>query len=303
MRDSLDNCRAAIGECFPALTVSTLEYLSEGWESVACLVNGHFVFRFPKRAVSEAGLRTEVRLLPALAPHVPLPIPHFAYVADPPGRHVPCAFVGYELLPGTSALRWPDDVWDADWWQPPVGAFLTALHAFPVERARRLGVRNLNLSFKLGGKSAEPAGWRQMVGDLHDLTRSRAWPLLPDAARHTLTRRFERFLADERHFAFAPVLIHADLAEDHILLDLPHRRVTGIIDFGDTGIGDPAFDVMPPVLPHYGGTVDETFLARRAFYRTLVPPLNALLFGQIHGEAHLVTEGLEELLSVLDDDV
>lgn len=303
MSASLDDFRAAIGECFPALTIDTLAYLSEGWESVACLVNGHLVFRFAKRAVSEASLRTEVRLLPALAPHLPLPIPQVAFVGDPPGRHVSYAFVGYQMLPGTSALRWPDAVWDAAWWKPPVGAFLTALHAFPVEQARQLGVRHLNQSLKLGGTSAEPADWRAMLGDLYDLTRAVACPLLPNAARHTLTRRFEWFLAEGRHFAFTPVLLHADLAEDHILLDIPHRRVTGIIDFGDTGIGDPAFDVWAQVLPYYRGTVDETFLARRTFYRTLVPPLNALLFGQLHAEAHLVKEGLEELLCVLDDAV
>jgi aminoglycoside 2''-phosphotransferase len=300
MGDSLDQFRAAIEESFPTLTVDTLEYLSEGWESVACLANGHLVFRFAKRAVSEHSLRTEVRLLPALAPQLPIPIPRFDYVGDPPGRHVPFVFVGYEMLPGTSALRWPDEVWDADWWKPQVGAFLTALHAFPVERARELGIGTLNYTFKLGGNTAEPADWRQTIGDYYDLSRTVAGPLLPTAARHTLTARFEHYLAEERHFAFTPVLIHADMAEDHMLIDIPRRRVTGIIDFGDVGIGDPAFDVFPPVLPHYGGTVDETFLARRAFYRTLFPPLNALLFGRIHGEEHLAEEGLQDLLVALD---
>jgi hypothetical protein len=83
--------------------ITTLEYLSEGWESVACLVNGHLVFRFPKRDVAEHYLRTEIRLLSELAAHLPLPIPRFDYVADPPGQHVPFAFVGYELLLGSLA--------------------------------------------------------------------------------------------------------------------------------------------------------------------------------------------------------
>jgi hypothetical protein len=39
MSVSLDAYRAAIGDCFPALPVDSLEYLAEGWESVACLVN------------------------------------------------------------------------------------------------------------------------------------------------------------------------------------------------------------------------------------------------------------------------
>ena len=53
MSQTLDHYRAAIGENFSTVLITTLEYLSEGWESVACLVNEHLVFRFPKRDVAE----------------------------------------------------------------------------------------------------------------------------------------------------------------------------------------------------------------------------------------------------------
>ena len=68
-----------------------------------------------------------------------------------------------------------------------------------------------------------------------------------------------RFLAEEWHFAFEPVLVHADLWQDHILLKMQEQQVSGIIEFGDVGIGDPALDVWPSLLPYYGGQVDETF--------------------------------------------
>jgi aminoglycoside 2''-phosphotransferase len=299
MSQTLDDYRAAIGENFPALRISTLDYLSEGWESVACLVNGHLVFRFPKRDMAQHYLRTEIRLLPELAPHLPLPIPRFDYVADPPGQHVPFAFVGYELLPGTS-LNWPDEVLQADWWKPPVGAFLTALHAFPVARARELDVRPISQTAKLTGKAAAPANWCETLSDFYELTQQQAFPLLSDALQRQLARRFERFLAEDRHFAFEPVLVYADLQQDHILLSMPEQQVCGIIDFGDAGIGDPAMDVWPSLLPYYGGQVDETFQARHAFYRQLFPPLNALIFGQVYDDGELVEEGREELAVALD---
>jgi len=75
----LEQYRAAINENFPNVPITTLDYLSEGWESVACLVNGHLVFLFPKRDMAEHYLRTEIRLLPELAAHLPLPIPRFDY--------------------------------------------------------------------------------------------------------------------------------------------------------------------------------------------------------------------------------
>jgi aminoglycoside 2''-phosphotransferase len=301
MSQTLDHYRAAIGENFPTVLITTLDYLSEGWESVACLVNGHLVFRFPKRDVAERYLRMEIRLLSELATHLPLPIPRFDYVADPPGQHVPFAFVGYEMLPGTSSMNWPDEVMQADWWKPPVGAFLTALHTFPVSRARELGVRPINQTAKLTGKAAAPASWRETLSDFYELTRQQAFPLLSGELQRKLARRFERFLAEERHFAFEPVLVHADLWKDHIILKMQEQQVSGIIDFGDVGIGDPAMDVWPSLLPYYGGKVDETFQARHAFYRQLFPPLNALIFGQVYDDRELVEEGREELAVALDE--
>ena len=49
MSQTLDDYRAAIAEHFPGVRITTMDSLSEGWESVACLVNGHLVFLFPKR--------------------------------------------------------------------------------------------------------------------------------------------------------------------------------------------------------------------------------------------------------------
>jgi len=73
MSQTLDHYRAAIGENFPTVRIITLDYLSEGWESVACLVNRHLVFRFPKRDVAEHSFRTEIHLLSELAAHLPCP--------------------------------------------------------------------------------------------------------------------------------------------------------------------------------------------------------------------------------------
>jgi aminoglycoside phosphotransferase (APT) family kinase protein len=198
-------------------------------------------------------------------------------------------------------MNWPDEVMQADWWKPPVGAFLTALHSFPVSRARELGVRPINQTTKLTGKAAAPANWRETLSDFYELTRQQAFPLLSNELQRKLARRFERFLAEERHFAFEPVLVHADLWKDHILLKMQEQQVSGIIDFGDVGIGDPAMDVWPSLLPYYGGQVDETFQTRHAFYRQLFPPLNALLFGQVYDDRELVEEGCQALAVELEE--
>lgn len=44
-------------------------------------------------------------------------------------------------------------------------------------------------------------------------------------------------LASSRH-------LHGDLGSEHVYVDRAANRITGIIDFADTGIGDPAFELM-----------------------------------------------------------
>jgi hypothetical protein len=92
--------RAALKECFPELEITQIKYLSEGWDSVACLVNRHLIFRFPKREEVSIFLEKELALLPELASKVPVPIPQFTYRAIEGGRTFPFGFAGYEMLRG-----------------------------------------------------------------------------------------------------------------------------------------------------------------------------------------------------------
>ena len=288
--DRLDRHRAAILENFPQLTIESLDYLAEGWDSLACLVNNRFIFRFPKRPGVAETLALETRLLPELAPTLPLPIPNFTYISKPASQHFPYLFVGYEALPGLTQPDWPEEVWQAAWWKVALGDFLTALHAFPVERAAQLGVQFMNFTWTHG-----PAGnLREALENFYSEVHERIYPLLSDERQDAVADFFEDFLDDDRHFEFEPVLLHADLLENHVLVDPAAKKVTGIIDFGDVCLGDPAYDVIPEVLPYYRGKVDSTFGERQLFYKKL-DPFNALLFGLEHSDPALVEYGLHSL--------
>ena len=272
----------AIAEGFPDLAVDTLEYLSEGKDSVACLVNRHLLFRFPKQELAEQKLLMEIRLLPELAPTLPLAIPHFAYISQAPTASYPRAFAGYDLLDGTSLHAYTPQIWDATWWQPFIGDFVTALHQFPVRRASQLDVPMYTTST-----------WRAHYQALYAAVRKKVHPLVTPNQKMAISRYFDAFLDDPRHFAFAPVLVHGDLHARHFLLDVATRRVTGILDFGECRIGDPAIDVRDAWLPYYGGTVDQTWQERRDFYYRL-PSLAQVAFRDRYG-ADWIEEGLAEI--------
>jgi aminoglycoside 2''-phosphotransferase len=90
------------------------------------------------------------------------------------------------------------------------------------------------------------------------------------------------------------VLIHADLGMEHVLVDATTTAVTGVIDFGDACVGDPALDFagMPQVLRKdalrsYGGPQDET-LAERADVCRQIGPFHDVLYGlHIAEQAHI----------------
>ena len=52
--------RRLIGARFPELRVATMRLLGEGWDSTAWLVDGEWVFRFPRREVVFPGFRREL---------------------------------------------------------------------------------------------------------------------------------------------------------------------------------------------------------------------------------------------------
>ena len=65
---------------------------------------------------------------------------------------------------------------------------------------------------------------------------------LTSSQKLSLNRLFENFFTCIDTSTFQNTLIHADFTHHHILFDNQNKTISGIIDFGDAQIGDPAFD-------------------------------------------------------------
>ena len=83
-----------------------IERLGSGWDNVAYLVGGRWVFRFPKREMGALCMRNEIASLPRIADALPLKVPRITHVGSPErARSVgsadaayPYPFAGYELM-------------------------------------------------------------------------------------------------------------------------------------------------------------------------------------------------------------
>jgi aminoglycoside 2''-phosphotransferase len=286
----IEHYQRIIAACFPELAIEHCAMHSEGWDSVAVAVNDDLIFRFPKRQNVEPQYQVERRLLPALAGALPLPIPDVAFFW-PGGTAYPRIFIGHHLIHGAQLAAEHLTPGRIDEIARQLGQFLSALHRFPIEQAAQLGV-----------PPGDQAAWRRRHQDQFEQIQSRVLPLLGQDAQARTMRDWQAFLDDGVHFQ--ATLIHDDLAAEHILYDPAHGTVTGIIDWGDTAIGDPAIDFtgllaaygedfMERVLAHYQSEIDASFRKRMRFYRDITP-LNTVLFGLDTAQEQYVQEGLAD---------
>ncbi len=245
----------AIASYFPDLEIHSIAFFKEGWGNRLLLVNEAWIFRFPLDAHGEQQLLKEIRLLPLLAPDLPLPVPGYAYVA-PASVAYPYSFAGYRLIPGISMQQAPEEVRQAAWWRPAVGAFLTALHRIPVDRVAAAGLTQCT-----------PQAWRDALASKHEPYRRFVFPLLAPVQQAAIDGYLSAAIRDERMTSFVPVVLHQDFGDHNFLVDVGTRQVTGVIDFGNCAIGDPVPDVSPEILPCYNGLIDPGWGFRRAYYQ------------------------------------
>jgi aminoglycoside phosphotransferase (APT) family kinase protein len=260
---------------FPELDVREVRTIEDGWDSLVLEVAGEYVFRFPRRPEVQEWVEREIRLLPELAESLlPVAVPRFELVAR---NGLLC--VGYRKLFGTPAGVDLDKRAGED-----LGRFLSALHRFPVERARSLGV-----------PCFEPDAWRERFDRFCGDLRQRVLPLLLRGERE----RAEVLFAGVAGLDFEPVLVHGDLGPEHVLCS--DGRIAGVIDWSDTRVGDAALDlawclngtsgaVADALIETYG--VDSRARERSLLYHRL-GPWHEVVYGLDSGVHPFVRSGIE----------
>ena len=247
-----------------------------GWDNRVTLVDGRWVHRTPRFPDREAQLRREARLLPWLAHRLPLPVPLLQVVAEDPFtvRH---PYLPGGPCPGRSAVQ-----------GAAVGIFLRALHDVDPDDAVRHGALDAD------------AAHAELTATL-DLMSREVLPLLPDHLSETGAALLARVAVpppDRR-------LAHGDLGPDHIRV--VGEQVTGIIDWGDCCVRDPAIDLAwtafgagarfaEAVVTAYRADDD---LRRRGLDFHVLGPWHEVLYGLGTAQDEFVTSGLNGVVTRL----
>jgi aminoglycoside phosphotransferase (APT) family kinase protein len=206
---------------FPDLIFERAEIEDRGGDHRVLLLDNEYAFRFPR--TSHNHLALELAVLSAVRPICEVPLPHYQFVAPD------LSFAGYRFLHGielTAALFGSLARPVQDHILDQAICLLNALHALdplPV---------------------AEAATWRQ-AWTAREFTK-RGRQRLPALARTfpALVPAIEEFYhVYESDRAPHMVVLHGDLVEEHFLLTPDHDGLSGVLDFGDVALGDPADDL------------------------------------------------------------
>jgi aminoglycoside phosphotransferase (APT) family kinase protein len=193
----------------------------DGWDNTTFRLGTELAVRLPSADVYVAQVEKEHRWLPILAPQLPLPIPE-PVAKGAPGCGFPRPWSVYRWLPGEPATV--DRVADVDQLAADLADFLTALYA---------------IDPSAGPPAGEHSFFRGAALTTYDRdTRAAIAALDGEIDTDAATKVWQAALAAPWHRT--PVWLHGDMTASNLLV--VGGRLSAVIDFGCSAIGDPACD-------------------------------------------------------------
>jgi macrolide phosphotransferase len=232
-----------------------------------------WILRQSRREWALRRMGPERALLDLVASRVPVPVPRWL------PEHQDIAI--YRALPGERPEEPSDDYFD------DVARFLAALHAIPLQDAARTGVE-----MRLPGEIRST-----IARKIH---RARTELGLSDE----LWRYWQAWLDDDSPWPPRSVVAHADICPANTLVD--NGKLSGVIDWTDSLVGDPAADfrrlvkqfgrldeLIEAYARHGGGTWPG--MRRHVEERIRMAPVDSGLYGIDSGQDRYVRSALERL--------
>lgn len=247
---------------FPDIDLNQAYVNADGLMNNVIIIDDQ-VFRFPKDEFSKKSLHQEAKFLKMLAPYLDVKVPMLEILEDD--------MTVCNKIPGIALYRHhflslsPDKCRQVI---QQMGTFLYQLHHIPQD------VLQANtIAPSLSRHS------REAYLKLYEDVQQELFPIMFATTRKWVEYVFEPLLSDETFLDSESVFIHDDLFQNHILYDESQQKITGVIDFGVAGMGDPAKD-FALIINSYGESVIEQFtdvyplteklLNRARFYATVL---------------------------------
>jgi aminoglycoside 2''-phosphotransferase len=280
----------SIRETYPDFRIEKVYFHHhDGQFNDILIINDEIIFRFPGYSGGVQTITNEVLILSRIQSYLTLPIPNPSYLSKDM-QTVGKAFMGYQIIPGEplwhETLESIDDNETLQRLATQLANFLGELHNIPTEMVgTHLPIYD------------RPDEWAKMYADI----RNYLFPSMRPDACDWVRNHFEAFLNKPPLHTFKPSLRHGDFGTGNILYDSKTRMISGIIDFGFAGLGDPATDIA--AVSCYGASFFERFcssypetealLKRAQFYKGTFA-LQEALHGLLNDDKEAFESGIAE---------
>jgi aminoglycoside 2''-phosphotransferase len=256
----------------PDLEIKQFEMNNEGLINDVVIVNRMYVFRFAKKKEYAKILNVEMKILDLVRSRVGVNVPTPIYndedcVAYPFLDGEPLLLERIMALDESAQIRISEEL----------GKFLFSLHTTDISQVAK------DLPSTLAPVTRET--WL----DIHHRVKETVYPLLWKHQVGWAEHLFNSMLMNPQSFEYKRAIIHGDLRPYHILINSQNCEITGVIDFGVAGIGDPASDIGTLI-----NTYGESFVIRmKKSYPDLEEYLARARFYAQSIELHWVLLGIE----------
>ena len=282
---------SALKGFFPNLSKKNVNFFYHGTYNVFQIEN-RFIARFPDKSLrNEKGaqlIKNEIDILKLLSTYISFKIPKPLYYS----LNIENPFMVYEKIPGISLSRCFNEIKSSKKQKIAfqIADFLSDLHSLRLDESSKL-------------KSLSPEKYCDYWKNICSEMKKEIFPKLKSEQKRWLNKIFSNFLDDKQNFKFTPCVIHGDFDTSNILVDPNRSNITGIIDFEESSIFDPAADFLfydegdkflTHIVDNYKGIKEESFLNRMKFLfcRTCVPYFQ---FGLKQNRMDVYSEGMRIL--------
>ena len=251
-----------------------------------------FIFRIPDKTLfNKKGfdlIQRETKKLSFLKNKLKLKIPEPLFVSKSPELPI----VGYNKIPGSSIEK----IWDKipankkNSIAREIGIFLKQFHSQDLaEKFIREFKPNISSYLDI----------KDIYENIFNKTRELIYPLLKKELIDKIEQLFINYFNELNSKKFTVCLTHQDFDTSNILIDEETFEIIGIIDFEETDIGDPAYDLIfwnqgitfqESLLKTYNEKTDPYLEARILFYykRSGIP---YMLYGIENNLPDMITYG------------
>ena len=256
---------------FPDIVPEHITLFQDGYDHDVLLVNNSTAFRFPRTKDHGKKDRVENTFLPEFAKISPILVQDMESHND---VMLGITYQMYRFIPGipltkefAQSLPEQELVRIAE----EMGNFLTTLHSFPIEKARSIGMDEL-----------DPKGYWKYFEDLYEKINVVTSSFLSKEENHWMEIQVRDYIIVTKGKLYDVKVTHHDLLAEHIIVDKETHSLNGVIDFS-LRIADPARDFE--FFDRYGDLflqtvyknylpIDDFFDMRRKFYAGHVPVIN-----------------------------